>query len=82
MKEKDIFQQYTWVLKVLDSCENSEQVETSKKLFSLYLKNWKKTDQNKLLSITNNFKKEISTKSKKLKNKKSFFSKISGLFLF
>ena len=29
MNNQDLYSQYSWVLKVLESCENFEQVETS-----------------------------------------------------
>lgn len=84
MNKKGLHNQYTWVMKVLDSCENFEQIETSEKLFQLYLKNWKNDLTYSHMSIiTSNFEKEKKGKLSKVgKKNKSFFSKMSQFFLF
>ena len=38
MNREDYFEQYSWVLKVLSSCETEEQINTTEKLFKLYMK--------------------------------------------
>ena len=43
MENPKIFSQYAWVLDVLTSCENEEQIGTSEKLFELFLINWGKS---------------------------------------
>lgn len=83
MNRKGLYNQYTWVMNVLDSCENPQQVETAQKLFALYLKKWDKDMSNGCKStFVNNFDKEKRTKHLKLKKTGSFFSKFSQLFLF
>jgi hypothetical protein len=39
MTKNDLLNQYTWVMKVLESCENENQVRTTERLFELYVKN-------------------------------------------
>ena len=83
--EKDSLNQFSWVMKVLDSCQNNSQVETSEKLFELYLKNWKKSmTKNSINNVTSHFEKEKKTKLCffNKKSKASFFSKFSQFFLF
>ena len=71
MQNKDYFCQFSWVMKVLDSCENEKQIETSRKLFELYI-----------TLFTDHFDKGIKNKSLKPKNKKEgFLSKFSQFFL-
>lgn len=84
MNKKDLFNQYSWIMKVLDSCENQAQVETSEKLYELYVKKWKKDlNEKNLIMLTNNFEKEKIRKTTILGKKgKSFLSKMSQFFLF
>jgi len=82
MNNQDLYSQYSWVLKVLESCENFEQVETSERLFVLYIKKWGKNNDKHLETIFINFQKEKNSKLMKLKKKRSFFSKFSHFFLF
>jgi hypothetical protein len=42
MTKHELLNQYTWVMKVLDSCQNEEQVRTTERLFELYVKKWNK----------------------------------------
>ena len=76
-----MFSQYSWVLKVLESCENYQQIETSKKLFELYVKKWNK-DNKQINCFITNFEKEKNSKTLRLKKKNTFFSKFSHFFLF
>jgi hypothetical protein len=84
MLNNDSLNQYTWVMKVLDSCENDSQVGTTEKLFELYKKMWvKDMTQKHIVSLTANFDKEKKSKLFKLRKKgKSFFSNVSQFFLF
>jgi hypothetical protein len=84
MLNNDSLNQYTWVMKVLDSCENDSQVGTTEKLFELYKKMWvKDMTQKHIVSLTANFDKEKKSKLFNLRKKgKSFFSNISQFFLF
>jgi hypothetical protein len=84
MLNNDSLNQYTWVMKVLDSCENDTQVGTTEKLFELYKKMWvKDMTQKHIVSLTANFDKEKKSKLFKLRKKgKSFFSNVSQFFLF
>ena len=83
MNRKGPYNQYTWIMTVLDSCENPSQVETTQKLFELYLKKWgKDISEVSKTTLTSNFNKETKSKSYKLRKNKSFFSKISQIFLF
>ena len=84
MVKKDLFNQYNWVIKVLESCENPAQVETSERLFELYVKKWKNdiSEQN-IINLSKNFEKEKKGKISKITRKnKSFLSKMSQFFLF
>ena len=83
MNRKGPYNQYAWIMTVLDSCENQSQVETTQKLFELYLKKWgKDISEVSKTTLTSNFNKETKSKSYKLKKNKSFFSKFSQIFLF
>lgn len=84
MKKKDLFNQYSWIIKVLDSCENPAQIETSERLFELYIKKWKNDISEKnIILFSNNFDNEKKGKLSKITRKnKSFFSKMSQFFLF
>lgn len=39
MLENKLLKQYCWILRVLDSCRNEEQIETCQNLFSNFMKN-------------------------------------------
>jgi hypothetical protein len=84
MDRNDLLNQYTWVMKVLDSCTNDAQVQTTEKLFDLYLKKWNLELTDKHIStLSSNFEKE--KKGKLFRVRKSggtFFSKVSQFFLF
>jgi hypothetical protein len=82
MQNKDYFCQFSWVIKVLDSCENDKQVETSCKLFELYIKKWKNEFNQKEIDLfREHFDKAVKNKSLVPKNKKRFLSKFSQFFL-
>ena len=83
MQNKDYFCQFSCVMKVLDSCENEKQIETSRKLFELYITKWKnEINQKEINLFTDHFDKGIKNKSLKPKNKKEgFLSKFSQFFL-
>jgi len=82
--KRESLNQYTWLMKVLDSCKNPDQIETSEKLFELYMKRWKNDISEKnIILLSNNFDKEKKVKLSILtKKNKSFFSKMSQFFLF
>ena len=82
--KRESLDQYTWLMKVLDSCENTAQIETSERLFELYIKKWKKDiSENNVTLLSNNFEKEKKGKLSKVTRKnKSFFAKMSQFFLF
>jgi hypothetical protein len=82
--KRDSLNQYTWLMKVLDSCENTAQIETSERLFELYMKKWKNDISEKnVILLSNNFEKEKKGQLSKVTRKnKSFFSKMSQFFLF
>jgi hypothetical protein len=84
MTHNDFQNQYTWVMKVLDSCENDAQVGTTEKLFELYKKKWvKDITQKHIVSLTTNFDKEKKSKLFRLRKKgKTFFSVMSQFFIF
>ena len=84
MTKHDLLNQYTWVMKVLDSCVNETQVETTEKLFKLYVKKWDKELTDKQMSqLSSNFEKEKKGKLSKTRKKKgNFLSNISQFFLF
>lgn len=82
--KRESLDQYTWLMKVLDSCENTAQIETSERLFELYMKKWKNDISEKnVILLSNNFEKEKKGQLSKVTRKnKSFFSKMSQFFLF
>lgn len=82
--KRESLDQYTWIMKVLYSCENTAQIETSERLFELYMKKWKNDISEKnVILLSNNFEKEKKGKlSKVTRNNKSFLSKMSQFFLF
>lgn len=82
--KRESLDQYTWIMKVLDSCENPAQIETSERLFELYMKMWKNDISEKnVILLSNNFEKEKKGKMTKVtRTNKSFFSKMSQFFLF
>jgi hypothetical protein len=84
MLNNDSLNQYSWVMKVLESCDNDAQVGTTEKLFELYKKMWlKDMTQKHIVSLTAHFDKEKKSKLFRLRKKgKSFFSNISQFFLF
>lgn len=84
MDNTDFLNQYSWVLKVLDSCENEAQVETTMKLFDLYVKRYnKKFSEKQMNTLVSNFEKEKKGKLFKTRKKTSnFLSKVSQFFLF
>jgi hypothetical protein len=83
--EKDSLNHFSWVMKVLHSCQNNSQVETSEKLFELYLKMWKTNmSKNSYDKVISHFEKEKKSKLSFVNKKKktSYFSKFSQFFLF
>jgi hypothetical protein len=84
MLNNDSQNQYTWIMKVLDSCQNDVQVATTEKLFELYKKKWiNDMTQKHIVTLTANFDKEKKSKLFNLRKKgKSFFSNMSQFFLF
>ena len=84
MLNNDSLNQYSWIMKVLESCENDTQVGTTEKLFELYKKMWvKDMTQKHIVTLTANFDKEKKSKLFKLRKKgKSFLSNVSQFFLF
>ena len=84
MTKHELLNQYTWVMKVLDSCQNEEQVRTTERLFELYVKKWNKDLTDKQMSqLSSNFEREKKGKlSKTRKRKGSFLSSVSHFFLF
>jgi hypothetical protein len=84
MLNNDSQNQYTWIMKVLDSCQNDAQVGTTEKLFELYKKRWvSELTQKNVVTLTANFDKEKKSKLFNLRKKgKSFFSNMSQFFLF
>ena len=84
MTKHELLNQYTWVMKVLDSCTNDLQVETTQKLFDLYIKKWNVELKDKYIdSLSSNFEKEKRTKLHRVRRKKgSFISKVSQFFIF
>jgi Zn/Cd-binding protein ZinT len=84
MLNNDSLNQYSWVMKVLDSCQNDAQVGTTEKLFELYKKRWSvDMTQKHIVTLTANFDKEKKSKLYKLKKKgQTFLSNISQFFLF
>jgi hypothetical protein len=84
MLSNESLKEFTWIMKVLDSCENYSQIETTIKLFELYLKKWKMNMNPKHISTFNsNFEKEKKSKmvSFKRKGKSNLFGS-SQFFLF
>ncbi len=83
MQNKDYFCEFSWVMKVLDSCENEEQIGTTSKLFQLYVKKWKNEINYREIKIFNeHFENGLKRKSLVRKNKKEgFLSKFSQFFL-
>jgi hypothetical protein len=84
MAKNDLLNQYTWVMKVLESCQNEAQVKTTEKLFELYVKKWDNnlTDQ-QITTLSSNFEKEKKSKLYKTRKRKgTFLSTVSQFFLF
>jgi hypothetical protein len=84
MERKDLLSQYSWIMKVLESCENESQIETSQKLFELYIKKWdlSLTEKN-INTLSSHFEKEKKVKTLRLRKRgTSFFSKVSQFLLF
>ena len=77
MENQKMFSQYTWILRVLTSCENEEQIQTSEKLFKNFLGNWERTLSTSTKSI---FVKEFETDKKihlnKILKKSKTFTKV------
>lgn len=84
MDNNDFLNQYSWVLKVLDSCENEAQVETTMKLFDLYVKKYdKKFGEKQMNTLVSNFEKEKKAKLYKTRKRKgTILSTVSQFFLF
>lgn len=84
MTKHELLNQYTWVMKVLDSCQNEEQVRTTERLFELYVKKWDKELTDKQMGqLSSNFEREKKGKLLKTKKRKgNFLSNISQFFLF
>ena len=84
MTKHDLLNEYTWVMKVLDSCQNETQVKTTEKLFELYTKKWNKDLTDKQMGqLSSNFEREKKGKLSKTRKKKgNFLSSISQFFLF
>lgn len=82
--KREVLNQYTWIIKVLDSSENQKQIETSERLFELFINNNKNDISAKnIIILTTNFERIKKGKLINFKtNKKSFLSKISQFFLF
>ena len=69
MENSKIFNQYAWISKVLDSCENETQIMNTERLFDNFINNYNK-------SIAKNTKKLFITEfSKDVKKKKLGVSK-------
>ena len=84
MTKHDLLNEYTWVMKVLDSCQNEAQVKTTEKLFELYTKKWNKDLTDKQVGqLSSNFEREKKGKLSKTRKKKgNFLSSVSQFFLF
>ena len=68
-----VFVEFAWVMKVLESCENDLQIETTSKLFDFYLKKWKlHMNTNQFTFFSSNFEKEKKIKLTLIKRKKRF----------
>ena len=86
MLERKILDQYCWILRVLDSCMNSDQIQTTQNLFDNFIK----TNQDRMSnSNKDTFIKTFNCEKKsKLasfiskKRSKCIFSGVSKLFLF
>jgi hypothetical protein len=84
MLTNSAFDEFTWIMKVLESCQNDSQIETTHKLFELYLKKWLPDMNSKHIStFHSNFEKGKKCKlvSFKRKEKSSLFN-TSQFFLF
>jgi hypothetical protein len=63
---------YSWVVKVLESCNNEKQVESCENLFTLFLKKW--TDEiswERKTQLISSFKKIKNTKILNIQKKQS-----------
>ncbi len=70
MLNNDVLNQYSWVMKVLDSCQNDSQLQTANKLFELFLKRWGlKSNDKYLLTLSSNFEKEKKSKQHTFRKK-------------
>jgi hypothetical protein len=64
--------EYGWVVKILEPCENVEQIGVSQKLFDNFIKKWDKEITNeRKLRLQHNFDKLKWVQGRKIK-KKSF----------
>jgi uncharacterized protein YeaO (DUF488 family) len=55
--------QYSWVLKVLDSCDTEKQIITCEKLFELFMNKWEdEMTMDKNIELTSLFEKIKKTK--------------------
>ena len=84
MTKNDLLNQYTCVMKVLESCENENQVRTTERLFELYVKKWNQELTDKQMGqLSSNFEKEKKGKLYRTRKRKgSFLSTVSQFFLF
>jgi hypothetical protein len=59
-----LIEQYSWVIKVLESCENESHISCTEKLFNFFLRNCEdKISESKKNTLIDNFQ-----KLKKVKN--------------
>jgi len=55
--------EYEWVVSVLNSCTNLDQIKTSENLFSNFINKWiDDLSEEKTLTLNWNFKKHVSQK--------------------
>ena len=82
---KEILNRYCWVLNVLESCQNDEQIETTQKLFDNFIKlHNREILDGHVASFEKVFESEKKAKfrSLRVKKRKTFGFKISKFFLF
>lgn len=68
MEVLKIQKDYGWILKVLDSCTNKEQVKTCENLYKNFINKWSdELSEERLTTFFWNFQKQVSQKNLQIK---------------
>lgn len=76
MENSKIFNQYAWISKVLDSCENQIQIMNTERLFNNFVNNLgKSVNKNTKQLFVTEFTKEVKKKKSSISKKSNFYTK-------